>query len=457
MKSLAANSSASSGSVRDFKKQAKVSAEGLRQLKQLHKLILPFILRRTKEKVLCELPPKTIIDVVSKLSPTQKSMYSSFMQQIAQTWTEQSLMTKINGDLEGIAGIEQDGINDTPDESDKEGVELFQTIISNKAENKKSSILKSNPFASGSVKSEQVTSGPINHLTILTSLQLLCAHPGLVVDGRTRSHYRNELVSNIKSSGKFLELMKLMLDSQVIDSSSFCDTEGQFEDFNEFYEFLNQDDIVTTNDCSDDEGESDEMRYRVRTNESLAVIDSDSDTEEIDSGEDGEANEPSKTAYQATVSVAKKCLIFAKHQTVLDLLEKCILKRFFPTVSYARLDGHVSPESRYRISQQFQQGNSNVDSSFQDQGNSFGSLKSALPSGVRSDESSSPSQDSIQILLLTTRSSGLGLNLSAADTVIFVENDFNPFIDQQAMDRVHRIGQRNPVTIYRLLGRSTEC
>jgi SNF2 family DNA or RNA helicase len=53
---------------------------------------------------------------------------------------------------------------------------------------------------------------------------------------------------------------------------------------------------------------------------------------------------------------------------------------------------------------------------------------------------------------LTTGSCGLGLNLSAADTVIFVENDWNPFVDMQAMDRVHRIGQQNPVTIYRLLG-----
>jgi hypothetical protein len=35
---------------------------------------------------------------------------------------------------------------------------------------------------------------------------------------------------------------------------------------------------------------------------------------------------------------------------------------------------------------------------------------------------------------------------------ISVEHDWNPFVDLQAMDRVHRIGQSRPVTVYRLLG-----
>lgn len=48
--------------------------------------------------------------------------------------------------------------------------------------------------------------------------------------------------------------------------------------------------------------------------------------------------------------------------------------------------------------------------------------------------------DRLCLLLLTTRSCGLGLNLTAADSVIFVEHDWNPFVDLQAMDRVHRLG-----------------
>ena len=56
---------------------------------------------------------------------------------------------------------------------------------------------------------------------------------------------------------------------------------------------------------------------------------------------------------------------------------------------------------------------------------------------------------------MTTRSSNLGLNLTAADIVIFIEHDWNPFMDLQAMDRVHRLGQTKPVTIYRLLAESS--
>ncbi|VVC86555.1 unnamed protein product, partial [Leptidea sinapis] len=50
---------------------------------------------------------------------------------------------------------------------------------------------------------------------------------------------------------------------------------------------------------------------------------------------------------------------------------------------------------------------------------------------------------------------GLGLNLSSADTVIFVEHDWNPMKDLQAMDRAHRIGQRRVVNVYRLVTRDT--
>lgn len=50
---------------------------------------------------------------------------------------------------------------------------------------------------------------------------------------------------------------------------------------------------------------------------------------------------------------------------------------------------------------------------------------------------------------------GLGLNLTGADTVIFVEHDWNPMKDLQAMDRAHRIGQRKVVNVYRLITRKS--
>ena len=47
----------------------------------------------------------------------------------------------------------------------------------------------------------------------------------------------------------------------------------------------------------------------------------------------------------------------------------------------------------------------------------------------------------IKVFLLTTRAGGLGLNLTAADTVIIYDSDWNPHSDLQAIDRAHRIGK----------------
>ncbi|KAF3923688.1 hypothetical protein ABW20_dc0101665 [Dactylellina cionopaga] len=59
------------------------------------------------------------------------------------------------------------------------------------------------------------------------------------------------------------------------------------------------------------------------------------------------------------------------------------------------------------------------------------------------------------IFLLSTRAGGLGINLTAADTVIFYDSDWNPTIDSQAMDRAHRLGQTKQVRVFRLITRGT--
>jgi superfamily II DNA/RNA helicase len=57
------------------------------------------------------------------------------------------------------------------------------------------------------------------------------------------------------------------------------------------------------------------------------------------------------------------------------------------------------------------------------------------------------------IFLLSTRAGGVGINLTAADTVIIFDSDWNPQNDIQAMARCHRIGQAKHVTVYRLITR----
>ncbi|KRX08854.1 P-loop containing nucleoside triphosphate hydrolase [Pseudocohnilembus persalinus] len=57
--------------------------------------------------------------------------------------------------------------------------------------------------------------------------------------------------------------------------------------------------------------------------------------------------------------------------------------------------------------------------------------------------------------LLSTRAGGLGITLTAADVVIFYDNDWNPTMDQQATDRAHRIGQTKDVFVYRMITKGT--
>merc|ERR1712106_37273 len=59
------------------------------------------------------------------------------------------------------------------------------------------------------------------------------------------------------------------------------------------------------------------------------------------------------------------------------------------------------------------------------------------------------------VFLLSTRAGGLGINLTAADTCIIYDSDWNPQQDLQAQDRCHRIGQTKPVMIYRLVTGNT--
>ena len=60
-----------------------------------------------------------------------------------------------------------------------------------------------------------------------------------------------------------------------------------------------------------------------------------------------------------------------------------------------------------------------------------------------------------ELLLISLRAGGAGLNLTAADYVIRMDPWWNPAVEDQASDRAHRIGQERPVTIYRLATKGT--
>ena len=65
------------------------------------------------------------------------------------------------------------------------------------------------------------------------------------------------------------------------------------------------------------------------------------------------------------------------------------------------------------------------------------------------------SDPKIFCFILSTRSGGLGINLTGADSVVFYDSDWNPAMDAQAQDRAHRIGQTREVHIYRMVTEHT--
>jgi SNF2 family DNA or RNA helicase len=59
------------------------------------------------------------------------------------------------------------------------------------------------------------------------------------------------------------------------------------------------------------------------------------------------------------------------------------------------------------------------------------------------------------LFLLSLKAGGVGLNLTKADYVFILDPWWNPAVEAQAIDRTHRIGQKNPVMVYRLITKET--
>eukprot|EP00949_MAST-11_sp_MAST-11-sp1_P000467 g467.t1 len=112
-----------------------------------------------------------------------------------------------------------------------------------------------------------------------------------------------------------------------------------------------------------------------------------------------------------------RVLIFSQFKIMLDILQQYLVGRGYP---YERIDGGVHGDLRQLAIDRF----------------------------------CDPDSDSF-IFLLSTKAGGVGINLTAADTVIIYDSDWNPQNDLQATARCHRIGQTNEVTIYRLITRGT--
>ncbi len=110
-----------------------------------------------------------------------------------------------------------------------------------------------------------------------------------------------------------------------------------------------------------------------------------------------------------------KALVFSQFVDHLHILQDYLEKQ---QIAYQYLDGSTSVKEREKRVKAFQAGEGDV-------------------------------------FLISLKAGGTGLNLTAADYVIHMDPWWNPAVEDQASDRSHRIGQKRPVTIYRLVAKNT--
>ncbi|KAK6465877.1 SNF2 family N-terminal domain-containing protein, partial [Scheffersomyces coipomensis] len=107
----------------------------------------------------------------------------------------------------------------------------------------------------------------------------------------------------------------------------------------------------------------------------------------------------------------EKIIIFSQFTTLFDIMDKVLVKE---GIQYLRYDGGMSVDSKNSTIKQFYQSN-------------------------------------VQVLLLSLKAGSVGLTLTCASHVVIMDPFWNPFVEEQAMDRAHRIGQEREVHVHRLL------
>ncbi|MDF1678581.1 MAG: DEAD/DEAH box helicase [Legionellaceae bacterium] len=138
----------------------------------------------------------------------------------------------------------------------------------------------------------------------------------------------------------------------------------------------------------------------------------------LDAGDERAANASAKLEVcldllDNLIEEGRSVLVFSQFTSMLSLIEKALQKRGY---QYLLLTGKT--RQREQVIQQFQAGEA-------------------------------------PIFLISLRAGGVGLNLTRADTVIHYDPWWNPAVEDQATDRTHRIGQKKPVFVYRLIGAGT--
>ena len=177
--------------------------EGMTKLKLLHQQVLPFILRREKEQVLTELPPKNMTVVRVPLSDLQQSVYHDFC---TKTETKKTLETLGNG------------LSDALMSGDSVNAEVLKSIL---------------------------------------FLRLLCTHPSLIIPKTKERGTQAESWFSLNSSGKLVALKQLLAEAGIFDDSItaadndesllYCDDDTRSSDAYSDVAFFQNDSILGPN------------------------------------------------------------------------------------------------------------------------------------------------------------------------------------------------------------------
>ncbi len=111
-----------------------------------------------------------------------------------------------------------------------------------------------------------------------------------------------------------------------------------------------------------------------------------------------------------------KALVFSQFVSMLSLIENKLKQQ---GITYQYLDGSTTALNRQKAVKEFQE------------------------------------DADIRIFLISLKAGGLGLNLTAADYVYLIDPWWNPAVEQQAIDRTHRIGQTNKIFAYKMICKNT--
>lgn len=119
-----------------------------------------------------------------------------------------------------------------------------------------------------------------------------------------------------------------------------------------------------------------------------------------------------KQKCEQLIDEGHKVVVFSQFTSMLDIIQKWIEEK---NIKFERIDGTISGKKRMDAVDRFQDGKDPM------------------------------------LFIISLKAGGVGLNLTAADYVIHIDPWWNPAIEAQATDRVHRMGQKNKVIVYKLI------